>query len=663
MKVTSKDNRFVKSVGAASGGSSSDFQEITVRTEAQFVAAFATLLGGSGRIILAATISLTSSHTFDHTNIQVDGRRNAINFNGYKITVTGSQFDYINCVFVGSVANASSNTSQLFILGDNGAHITQFLSQLNTWYNVVMLNSATNPVIKYDSLAYGAGISFSFIGNSIYSLHADSSDVMDGLSIDFAQAPYAIDIQVQGLRSQQAGTAQERRRYCNSFRVTGTGATQDRSYFLTDGSCVLNGTLPSNFTLINSLIYPQAAATSILDADYILMQKASTGALQKILKSYLTNVVANSETLAADKTLVQTDSTYQFLKTGGADRICFLPTTPTVNKVFIIKNNDNYDSGKKITVKVDTTVVELLWPTKSSTYVWDGTYWRKGDANSGSGYGLSYEDNNILIGSGAKADSTDGGIAIGKNATANSGMVIGGSATANYRSTVVGSGATDNGGIGGVIIGYGAIGSSGAYGYDVIVGAGSTCASSTGVNTLVGRTCSASGTGSAALGYSVTLIDDYQVGLGANAAPKRYGEISHTNNLNRARTAILEWYGSRSNNTPAELFLNGRFGNDKRLTVEANTAGTFRIMIIARDNTSSDAASWIFDGMFKRDTTAASTTVSGLVKTVINRDDATWDCDITADTTNGAVIITITSDAANAVRWSGRGDLIEVTQN
>ena len=126
------------------------------------------------------------------------------------------------------------------------------------------------------------------------------------------------------------------------------------------------------------------------------------------------------------------------------------------------------------------------------------------------------------------------------------------------------------------------------------------------------------------------------------------GEAQYTNIIARLETA---------DDTPYELLV----GEEDVITLMDNKMNAFRVMVVASDENISEGAAYEFKGLIKKGATAASTAIIGSVsKTVIAESDAAWDADITADTTNGALSITITGDDTNLTRWVAFVEMVEV---
>jgi hypothetical protein len=115
-----------------------------------------------------------------------------------------------------------------------------------------------------------------------------------------------------------------------------------------------------------------------------------------------------------------------------------------------------------------------------------------------------------------------------------------------------------------------------------------------------------------------------------------------------------------TNNTPEELFLDGD-GGSKRITIAADTTWSFRILVVAR-RTDADNESAAYDFVGCIDNNAGTTALVGSVtKTVVAEDTAAWDCNVTADNTNDALIVTATGENSKTIQWVAFIQLVETT--
>ena len=91
------------------------------------------------------------------------------------------------------------------------------------------------------------------------------------------------------------------------------------------------------------------------------------------------------------------------------------------------------------------------------------------------------------------------------------------------------------------------------------------------------------------------------------------------------------------------------------MVLKNNSALAFKGTCIAGVTGAGNTKAWEFRGAIKRGANAASTTLVGsVIKDVLAYDAgaAAWDVDFTADTTNGALKVTVTGEVAPyTIRW------------
>ncbi len=118
------------------------------------------------------------------------------------------------------------------------------------------------------------------------------------------------------------------------------------------------------------------------------------------------------------------------------------------------------------------------------------------------------------------------------------------------------------------------------------------------------------------------------------------------------------WEGQLAGGAGAtEIFCAG-YGTS-RFTIRAKSVLAFNMIITARDNTADEVARYsVSDGLIKRDGSNNTTMLNCTVVTDYE-DDAAWDCTVTADDTNEALIITCTGDDSNTTQWAAVMDGVE----
>lgn len=172
----------------------------------------------------------------------------------------------------------------------------------------------------------------------------------------------------------------------------------------------------------------------------------------------------------------------------------------------------------------------------------------------------------------------------------------------------------------------------------------------------IGYSATASGQyASAAFGYLTTASGRSSIAAGEGALSDKHGQWSVSGGYFAAggdsQTSVLTLRNNTSSTTPTVLFLNG---SSSRLTIPNNTFATFTILVSASTATAtSQRYSYKLEGCIGKGTTAGSTSMPvAVTKTVIYEHDSAADVDATADTTNGALSITVTAANSTATRWS-----------
>lgn len=194
----------------------------------------------------------------------------------------------------------------------------------------------------------------------------------------------------------------------------------------------------------------------------------------------------------------------------------------------------------------------------------------------------------------------------------------------------------------------------------VICGGRNNAASATDSVVCGGLGHSANGTNSfiagGAYGVARTII-------GCHVFPACNAPISTTQGTTQA--ALLLVAVATTDATPTILRSNTAAATtSNQVTLAANSAYFFRASVIAGVTGAGNTKAWEFRGAIKRGATAASTTLVGTVIKDIVASDAgitAWDVSVTADTTNGALAVTVTGAAATTIRWVCKIETTEMT--
>lgn len=163
----------------------------------------------------------------------------------------------------------------------------------------------------------------------------------------------------------------------------------------------------------------------------------------------------------------------------------------------------------------------------------------------------------------------------------------------------------------------------------------------------------AAGVASVAIGDQAraSIVCEFAIGGGEHATD---GDCQERIFFVRANT---------TNATPTEMLAGQSGAPTDRIVLTANSAMCFSAKIVAkRTDAAGEAAGYTITGVIRRDSTAASTAIVGsITKTVIGEDAAAWDVTASADTTNAALVFTVTGEAAKTIQWTCVCNATQVT--
>lgn len=147
---------------------------------------------------------------------------------------------------------------------------------------------------------------------------------------------------------------------------------------------------------------------------------------------------------------------------------------------------------------------------------------------------------------------------------------------------------------------------------------------------------------------------DNAVALGSAASAVLTGQVAHASGqfsaAGDAQAIEMVLRGTTSGAGVTELFLDGA---SAQAALPANSAWTFMVQIVGRrTDATGGAAAYRFDGIIVKDGASASTAFIGTPsKNVLGETQEAWDAAVVADTTNGALKVTVTGEAAKAIKW------------
>jgi hypothetical protein len=148
---------------------------------------------------------------------------------------------------------------------------------------------------------------------------------------------------------------------------------------------------------------------------------------------------------------------------------------------------------------------------------------------------------------------------------------------------------------------------------------------------------------------------------GSYARSDMYGQQSHACGSFASRgdaiSSTLVARASTTNATETELFLDGV---DDRLVIPSGATWTFDIAITARrTDADGESAGYRIYGVV--DNNAGTTSlVSTLLEETAIEDSSAWNCTVTADDTNDALVIKCTGEASKTIYWVANISLVQI---
>jgi hypothetical protein len=104
--------------------------------------------------------------------------------------------------------------------------------------------------------------------------------------------------------------------------------------------------------------------------------------------------------------------------------------------------------------------------------------------------------------------------------------------------------------------------------------------------------------------------------------------------------------------------------SSNQMTIPNNSAMYFKGSVIANVSGGGDTKAWVIEGAIKRGASAATTALVGTPTVTSGFADAgasAWTVAVSADTTNGALSVTVTGAAATTIKWTCKLESTEVS--
>ncbi len=184
-----------------------------------------------------------------------------------------------------------------------------------------------------------------------------------------------------------------------------------------------------------------------------------------------------------------------------------------------------------------------------------------------------------------------------------------------------------------------------------------------------GQASVASGLRAYAIGYDCLATAEVSFASGFRSNTKaRLGANAFASGMfaahGDAQSTAMVLRRSTTNATPGAMGSDGGNGSSyNQMILSDSSTVCFRGKVIARQNSTGDVSAWEFSGVIKRGANAAATALVGSVTPVLLSADAgaaAWAVSVSADTTNGALQVTVTGEASKTIRWVCVLDCCEV---
>ena len=177
---------------------------------------------------------------------------------------------------------------------------------------------------------------------------------------------------------------------------------------------------------------------------------------------------------------------------------------------------------------------------------------------------------------------------------------------------------------------------------------------------LAGQLNAASATQAVTIGGSNAIAN--RIGMQANAN----GAFSSSGDAQAGRIVMRR---QTTDATPLQLSIGGAAPTGSAITTSThfillnNQAVFADIRVVARSTSGTDHAAFMRRVLIKRDANAASTAIIGTVLSptadIESAGATAWDVGVTADTTNGGMLITVTGAAATTINWVASVEFVE----
>jgi hypothetical protein len=197
--------------------------------------------------------------------------------------------------------------------------------------------------------------------------------------------------------------------------------------------------------------------------------------------------------------------------------------------------------------------------------------------------------------------------------------------------------------------------------YSFISGGENSTASGSSSGIICAIESIASASGAIVLGGILSeATGDYSICLGGvETRASLIGEIASGMSPETQHTISLRAFAETTNATPTEMSL--VTAAVERITIPAGQTWGFVVNVVGRQSGGTNKAFYTKKGLISNTggTTALDAAIQSLGTDI--ETNAAWDCVITADNANSALVITVTGAAATNIRWLATLDITQVT--
>jgi hypothetical protein len=161
---------------------------------------------------------------------------------------------------------------------------------------------------------------------------------------------------------------------------------------------------------------------------------------------------------------------------------------------------------------------------------------------------------------------------------------------------------------------------------------------------------------------TATIGNNILVGTGATTRGNNPVEVIASGNFVSTGDAQSSVYVLRMYTTTTNILTTTGLGvvPSNQIALPNNATYSFKATVTARSTSTNDEAGWLFDGVISRYANAGTTSIKVVNKTKLYASQASFDCTVTADTVNGALQISGTSDG-KPMRFVAKVETVEVT--